>query len=95
MIIDKEKVKKIAHLARLEFNDKDEATLIESMNKILDWMDKLNEVNTDDIEPIRHMSMEVNVLRDDSVGESVGHKEALLNAPHKDSDYFRVPKVLE
>ncbi|MFN8436677.1 MAG: Asp-tRNA(Asn)/Glu-tRNA(Gln) amidotransferase subunit GatC [Cytophagales bacterium] len=95
MIIDKEKVKKIAHLARLEFNEKDETVLIESMNKILDWMEKLNEVDTDHVEPIRHMSMEVNVLRDDTVGEPIGHKEALLNAPKKDSDYFRVPKVLE
>jgi aspartyl-tRNA(Asn)/glutamyl-tRNA(Gln) amidotransferase subunit C len=95
MIIDKEKVKKIAHLARLEFNESDEQTLIESMNKILDWMEKLDEVNTDNVEPIRHMSVEVNVLRDDTVGEPLGHKEGLFNAPKKDSDYFRVPKVLE
>lgn len=95
MIIDEEKVKKIAHLARLEFNKEDEAALIGSMNKILDWMEKLNEVDTDHIEPIRHMSMEVNVLRDDTVGAPIPHKDALLNAPKKDSDYFRVPKVLE
>lgn len=95
MIITKEIVKKTAHLARLEFNEKDETVLIDSMNKILDWMDKLNEVNTDNVEPIRHMSMEVNVLRDDTVGGILGHKEALLNAPKKDTDYFRVPKVLE
>ncbi len=95
MIIDKEKVKKIAHLARLEFNEDEEKNLIESMNKILGWMDKLNEVDTDNVEPLRHMSVEVNVLRDDQVKPSLGHKEALLNAPKKDSDYFRVPKVLE
>ncbi|HTF80465.1 MAG TPA: Asp-tRNA(Asn)/Glu-tRNA(Gln) amidotransferase subunit GatC [Cytophagales bacterium] len=95
MIIDKEKVKKIAHLARLEFNEQDEVVLVESMNKILDWMEKLNEVDTGNVEPLRHMSQEVNVLRDDAVGTPIGHKEALYNAPHKDSDYFRVPKVLE
>ncbi len=95
MIIDKEKVKKIAHLARLEFDEKEEASLIENMNKILEWMEKLNEVDTSQVEPIRHMSVEVNVLRDDEIGEPIGHKEALFNAPNKDSDYFRVPKVLE
>lgn len=95
MIIDKEKVKKIAHLARLEFNESEEKDLIESMNKILGWMDKLNEVETNQVEPLRHMSMEVNVLRNDEVGASLDHKSALINAPKKDSDYFRVPKVLE
>lgn len=95
MIIDKEKIKKIAHLARLEFNEKDEQELIESMNKILDWMEQLKEVDTENVEPLRHMSVEVNVLREDVAGETINHKDAINLAPKKDSDYFRVPKVLE
>jgi aspartyl-tRNA(Asn)/glutamyl-tRNA(Gln) amidotransferase subunit C len=57
-------------------------------------MDKLNEVNTDKVEPLIHMSDEVNVLREDIVNNSLKHEDALLNAPKKDSDYFRVPKFL-
>ena len=95
MQIDRQKVKKIAHLARLNFNEEEEQELIESMSKILEWMESLNEVNTDNVEPLTHMSNEINVLRDDIVGVSLERKAALLLAPKKDSDYFRVPKVLD
>ena len=94
MSIDKETIKKIAHLARLEFDEKEADKMSDSFNKILAWMDKLNEVDTDKIEPLIHMSEEVNVLREDVVNNSLKHDEALLNAPKKDSDYFRVPKFL-
>ncbi len=94
MSVDKETISKIAHLARLEFNEIEAAKMSDNFNKIITWMDKLNEVNTDHIEPLIHMSEEVNVLRDDIVNNSLKHEEALLNAPKKDSDYFRVPKFL-
>ena len=94
MNIDKETIRKIAHLARLEFKDEDEEVLLKDFNKILDWMDKLNEVNTDDVEPLIHMSEEINVMREDVADNTLKHEEALLNAPKKDSDYFRVPKFL-
>ena len=94
MSIDKETISKIAHLARLEFNEKEADKMSDNFNKILSWMDKLNEVNTDNVEPLIHMSEEVNVLREDIVNNSLKHNEALLNAPKKDSDYFRVPKFL-
>ena len=94
MSIDKETIKKIAHLARLEFDEKEAGKMSDNFNKILTWMDKLNEVNTDKVEPLIHMSEEVNVLREDIVNNSLKHEEALLNAPKKDSDYFRVPKFL-
>lgn len=94
MNIDKEVIKKIAHLARLELNDEAEKNMHKDFNKILSWMDKLNEVNTKDVEPLIHMSEEVNVLRDDVAVNALSHEEALKNAPKKDSDYFRVPKFL-
>ncbi len=94
MSIDKETIKKIAHLARLEFDEKEVDKMSDSFNKILAWMDKLNEVDTDKVEPLIHMSDEVNVFREDVVNNSLKHDEALLNAPKKDSDYFRVPKFL-
>lgn len=94
MSIDKDTIRKIAHLARLEFDEKESAKMSDNFNKILAWMDKLNEVNTDQVEPLIHMSEEVNVLREDIVNNSLKHEDALLNAPKKDSDYFRVPKFL-
>jgi len=94
MNIDQETIAKIAHLARLEFNADEATELSKDFNKILNWMDKLNELNTDDVAPLIHMSEEVNVLREDVIKQDITHEEALFNAPKKDSDYFRVPKFL-
>jgi aspartyl-tRNA(Asn)/glutamyl-tRNA(Gln) amidotransferase subunit C len=58
-------------------------------------MGKLSEVPTDGVEPLIFMSDEVNVLRDDEIEPSVSHDDALKNAPKRDSDYFRIPKVLD
>ena len=95
MIIKKENVNKIAHLARLEFDEKGCEDMAKDMNKILEWMDKLNELDTKDVQPLTHMSAELNVLREDAVKNTLSHADALKNAPKKDSDYFRVPKVLD
>ena len=85
----------LAHLARLEFDDTKEQQMLGDLNKILDWVDQLRQLNTDDVEPLVHLSHEINVLRPDEAHNSVSHQEGLRNAPRKDSDYFRVPKVLE
>ena len=95
MIIDQAKVKKIAHLARLEFNEEETVAIQKDMNQILDWMDKLNELDTDDVKPLTHMSAELNIFREDITSVTISHEEALKNAPKKDSDYFRVPKVID
>lgn len=95
MKIDREKLDKIAHLARLEFDEKDAEKMMQDMTAIVDWVEKLNEVNTDGVEPLTTMSYEINVMREDEVREHLSHDRALKNAPKKDEDYFRVPKVLE
>ncbi len=95
MNIDKNIVEKIAHLARLEFSETEKEGLVKDMSKILDWMDKLNEVDTDKVDPLIHMSDEQNVLRNDEIKTLFTHEEGLKNAPKRDSDYFRVPKVIE
>ena len=95
MKLDINTVKKVAHLARLEFNEEGAEKMKEDMTQILDWVEKLREVNTEGVEPITTMSSEENILRDDVVGEHLSHEEGLKNAPKKDSDYFRVPKVME
>ena len=95
MKITRELLEKIAHLARLELNEKDAEKMMQDMTVILDWMEKLNEVKTDGVEPLTSMSHEVNALREDEVKGQLDHKSVLQNAPQKDLDYFRVPKVLD
>ena len=95
MQVDKETLRKIADLSRLDLEEKTEQALLESMNHILTWMEQLNEIDTSQVEPLTHMSEEVNVMRDDIVKPPLPHERGLRNAPNKDTDYFRVPKVLE
>lgn len=95
MQLDKETLDKIAHLARLEFNAQDAEAMLKDMSNILSFVEKLNEVNTDGVEPLTTMSHEVNALREDNTQPHLNRTAALENAPQKDDTYFRVPKVLE
>ena len=95
MKITEETVERIAELAKLEFTGEEKTAVMGDMNKILSFMDKLNELDTEGVEPLIYMTSEVNSLRKDEVIQTLSHDEALKNAPKKDSDYFRVPKVLE
>jgi aspartyl-tRNA(Asn)/glutamyl-tRNA(Gln) amidotransferase subunit C len=95
MKVDKETLNKIAHLARLEFDEKDTEKMVNDLGNIISFVEKLNEVNTDGVEPLTSMSHEINSLREDEVKPHLSHESALKNAPEKDQDYFRVPKVLE
>lgn len=94
-MIDKETLQKIAHLARLHIKPEEEAKLQKDMSEILDWVDKLREVDTEGVAPLIHMTEETNVLRKDEVEPSLGKKEALKNAPQTDGQHFLVPKVLK
>ncbi len=95
MKIDRESIKKIAHLARLEFDENSADKMAKEMSQILDWVEQLNEVDTTGVEPLTTMSSEINDMREDKIGTHLSHEEALKNAPKSDADYFRVPKVLE
>jgi aspartyl-tRNA(Asn)/glutamyl-tRNA(Gln) amidotransferase subunit C len=95
MIIDRETVEKVATLARLELAEDEKEAMIQDMNKILDFMAKLNELDTAGIEPLVYMTNEVNVLREDIVKQTVSTEEALQNAPKHTDDYFLVAKVIE
>ena len=94
MKIDKKIVEKLADLSKLEFDDKSREEIINDLNKMLAFVEKLNEVDTTNVEPLIYMTDEVNVLREDDVHHDITQKDALKNAPKKDSDYFKVPKVL-
>jgi len=95
MKIDKETVEKIAHLSRLEMKDENLDAMQKDLSNILGWIDKLNELSTDDIEPLISMSDNVNIMREDVTKEHISHYDALKNASKKDSDYVRVPKVID
>lgn len=95
MKIDSTTARKMAHLARLDFDENAEQSMLESMSEILDWVEQLEEVDTTGVEPLTNMSFEINVLREDKVGKHLSREEGLFNAPRHDSEFFRVPKVLE
>jgi aspartyl-tRNA(Asn)/glutamyl-tRNA(Gln) amidotransferase subunit C len=95
MKINREVLDKMAHLARLEFDDKDAEKMMQDMTAIVSWVEKLNEVDTTGVEPLTTMSHEVNALREDKAQPELTRDEVLKNAPLKNEDYFRVPKVLE
>ncbi len=95
MQISEETIDHIAHLAKLRFEGEAKVAIRQDLEKIINFMGKLSEIPTDDVEPLIFMSDEVNVLRDDEAEITITQTQALKNAPKKDSDYFRIPKVLD
>jgi len=95
MKISEGTVDHIAHLARLEFEGNKKAAIREDMEKIISFIDKLQEIDTENVEPLIFMTNEVNSLREDDPIVSLTQDQVLKNAPKKDSDYFRIPKVLD
>jgi aspartyl-tRNA(Asn)/glutamyl-tRNA(Gln) amidotransferase subunit C len=95
MKIDNELVGKLSELSKLEFNEQETERLKKDLQGIFDLMEELKEVNVDGVEPLIYMSDEVNVLRKDVIKDTVTKEEALQNAPQRDSDYFKVPKVIK
>ena len=93
--IDIKMVDELAHLARLEFDASAKPEILKDMNRMLAFVDKLNEIDTTNVEPLIYMTDERNVLREDIPEETLTQKEALQNAPKKDSDYFKAPKVID
>lgn len=95
MSISVEEVRYIAALARLHFSEEEEQHLAEQMSEILDYMDKLNELDTTDVPPMSHVLDLYNIVREDTARQRITPEDALRNAPDADSEYFRVPKVIE
>tara|TARA_B100002051_G_C16531818_1_gene533055 strand:+ start:246 stop:533 length:288 start_codon:yes stop_codon:yes gene_type:complete len=93
--IDKNTINKIASLSRIKLDDKESADYIKDLNSILDWVDQLNEVNTDNVEPLSNISSAVLVQRDDIAKDTNSIEEVLENAPDKLEGFFAVPKVVE
>jgi aspartyl-tRNA(Asn)/glutamyl-tRNA(Gln) amidotransferase subunit C len=85
----------LAHLSKLSFEGSEKESIRQDLQRMIAFVDKLSELDTTGVEPLMFMSNEVNRLRNDEVEQSVSHEDALRNAPKKDSDYFRIPKVLD
>ena len=95
MEITNKLIQDIAALAKLEFDEQSAKQMKADLEKIIGFVDKLNEIDTEGVEPLIYLSEEVNVLREDEVKAVISQVEALKNAPEKDSDYFKVPTVLK
>jgi len=95
MKITNKLIQDIAALAKLEFDEKSTEKMKVDLERIIRFIDKLSEIDTDGVEPLIYLSEEVNVLREDETKTMVSQVEALKNAPEKDSDYFKVPTVLK
>lgn len=95
MSITLKDVEHVANLSRLELTDEEKTLFTEQMNSILKYVDKLNELNTDDVPPTSHVFELVNVMRDDVKKESLPIDKVLLNAPDDEDDQIKVPAVLE
>ena len=96
MKIDDSTLDRIAELARLDFSDPAaRKTILADMERVISFVEKLNEVDTTGVEPLIFMTEEENVLREDVASMEITKAEALRNAPVKDSDYFKVPRVVD
>lgn len=92
--ISKKDVEYVARLARLKLSETEKKAHVEHLNKILGYMDKLNQLDTTHIKPTSHVAEMQNVFREDSVTPSIPVDNALQNAPDKKDNFFRVPKVI-
>jgi aspartyl-tRNA(Asn)/glutamyl-tRNA(Gln) amidotransferase subunit C len=95
MSVSKDDVHYIAELARLRFTDEEEENMAEQLSGVLDYMEKLDELDTEDVPPMSHVLDITNVFRDDSPEQRISREEALGNAPDADHSYFRVPRVID
>ena len=95
MSVTKKDVNYVADLARLQLSEEETESLVNDMNQILDYMTTLEELDTSDVEPLEHVIDLEYRLRNDKAKEPLSHEDALKNAPDADTDYFRVPRVIE
>lgn len=95
MIIDKQTIYKVADLARIAIKEDEADTLIPEMNKILTFMEKLNELDTTGVEPLVYMNTEENIWREDVVKQEISVEDGLKNSAVHNESFFLVPKIIE
>ncbi|HCO92783.1 MAG TPA: Asp-tRNA(Asn)/Glu-tRNA(Gln) amidotransferase GatCAB subunit C [Phycisphaerales bacterium] len=93
--MDEPQVRKVAKLARLELTDAEVQEFTGQLSAILEYVEKMNELDTGNVEPLAHCLPISNVFRKDCVKESLGTEKTLANAPQRDGEFFKVPKILD
>ena len=95
MEIDKDLILKLENLARLQLSEQERASMSSDLNKMLDLVGKMDELDLEKIKPLIHLTDTVNVLRPDNITEKITRDKALKNAPKRDDEGFLVPKVIK
>ena len=95
MEVNNKLIQDLSRLAKLKFDEQAAEKMKGDLDKIIGFVNKLSEIDTEGVEPLIYLSEEVNVLRVDEIKHEVSQENALKNAPQKDSDYFKVPTVLK
>ena len=95
MPVSRDDVRHVAQLARLDFSEDEEAQMADELSQILDYVDKLDELDTSGVPPMSHVLDVTNVFRPDTVEQRIDRAQALELAPEADDEYVRVPKVIE
>ena len=93
--IDQAQVKKVAKLSRLDLTEAEVKEFTGQLSAILEYVEKMNELDTTDVEPLAHCLPISNVFRDDCIKESLGTDKTLANAPQRDGEFFKVPKIMD
>lgn len=93
--IDIQQVRQVAKLSRLALSEAEIAQFAEQLSAILEYVEKLNQLDTSNVEPLAHCLPINNCLREDKIKQSLGTEKTLANAPQKDEQFFLVPKILE
>jgi len=94
MQVDDALIDKLSRLAMLSFNEAEREEIKSDLQKMIGFVDKLKELDTTGVEPLLHMSANINILREDVTGNMISREEALQNAPLHDEKFFKVPKVI-
>ena len=95
MKINEETILKLASLSKLKFENKEKNLITNDRQKMIDFIQTLEELDTDGVKPLIHMTEGFNNWREDEVKDMLDQKEALRNGPQSDSTYFKIPKVLD
>tara|TARA_Y100000590_G_scaffold381816_1_gene451287 strand:- start:4158 stop:4463 length:306 start_codon:yes stop_codon:yes gene_type:complete len=95
LTVGRDEVLKIASLAKLHLSEDEVDLYTDQMNEILDYMHHLDELDTENVEPLSHVLDQLNMTRRDEEEPSLSHDDALSNAPDSDGEYFVVPSVIE
>ena len=93
--IDKQQVEKVAKLARLDLSEAEVGEFSDQLNAVIEYVEKMNELDTEGVEPLAHCLPVHNVFRDDEIKPSLGTDAVLKNAPQRDDGFFKVPKILD